>query len=184
MPFVVGWSIHFSGSFSDRFTQRTVVVDARIFQDASRLARELEGVRRERGPLVLANGCFDVLHVGHIRYLRAAAVLGGVLVVALNDDDSTRALKGAGRPFIPAFERAEMLLALRCVDYVLIFGEGTVDRVIRALRPEFHAKGTDYATDTVPERETARAVGCSTVIVGDPKDHSSRDIIRRIREGA
>jgi D-glycero-beta-D-manno-heptose 1-phosphate adenylyltransferase len=158
--------------------------DARIFRDASALAAELERERAERGPVVLANGCFDILHVGHIRYLRAAAALGGILVVALNDDESARALKGPGRPVMPASERAEMLCALRFVDYVLVFGERTVDGIIRTLRPDTHAKGTDYTAETVPEGESARAVGCATVIVGDPKDHSSGDIIRKIRKGA
>ncbi|MDD4856660.1 MAG: adenylyltransferase/cytidyltransferase family protein [Candidatus Krumholzibacteria bacterium] len=156
----------------------------RIFRDASKLAVELEALRRKRGAVVLANGCFDILHVGHIRYLREASVLGGILVVALNDDESARALKGAGRPVMSAEERAEILLALRYVDYVLIFSESTVDGIIRTLRPDFHAKGTDYRCDTVPERETASSVGCRTVIVGDPKDHSSRDIIGRVREGS
>ena len=160
------------------------MADRRVFRDASELAAELAAVRGAKGKVVLANGCFDVLHVGHIRYLREAAALGGVLVVALNDDASARALKGAGRPFMSEDERAEMLLALRFVDYVLVFRERTVDGIIRTLRPDVHAKGTDYTQDTVPERETAREVGCSTVIVGDPKDHSSTDIIGRIRRGA
>ncbi len=155
-----------------------------VFRDRAELAAELAPLRRERGPLVLANGCFDVLHVGHIRYLREAAALGAILVVALNDDESTRALKGAGRPVMGEDERAEILLALRFVDFVLIFRERTVDGIIRSLRPEIHAKGTDYTADTVPERDTSREVGCKTVIVGDPKNHSSRDIIRTIREGA
>ncbi len=153
-----------------------------MWSDAGALARSIEGQGASGRPVVLANGCFDILHVGHVRYLEAAAFLGGTLVVALNDDESTRALKGPGRPVMPAGERAEMLLALRCVDYVLVFGGATVDGVIRALRPDFHAKGTDYTEESVPERETAREVGCRTVIVGDPKDHSSRAILRSIRE--
>jgi rfaE bifunctional protein nucleotidyltransferase chain/domain len=156
----------------------------KVFRDASKLAAVLDSLRRERGALVLANGCFDILHVGHVRYLREAAALGATLVVALNDDESTRALKGTGRPVMGEEERAEILLSLRFVDYVLIFHERTVDGIIRMLRPDFHAKGTDYTNDTVPERETARAVGCRTVIVGDPKNRSSREIIHRIREGA
>jgi rfaE bifunctional protein nucleotidyltransferase chain/domain len=156
--------------------------DGRVFRDAAKLAVELEALRRERGAVVLANGCFDVLHVGHVRYLRAAAALGSILIVALNDDESARALKGPGRPVMGEEERSEMLLALRFVDFVLIFRECTVDGLIRILRPDFHAKGTDYEVETVPELETSRAIGCTTVIVGDPKDHASRDIIRRIRE--
>jgi rfaE bifunctional protein nucleotidyltransferase chain/domain len=154
----------------------------RLWTDVGGLSRALA---REPGggrPVVLANGCFDILHVGHVRYLEAAASLGGTLVVALNDDDSTRSLKGAGRPVMPAGERSEVLLALRCVDHVLVFGAATVDGVIRALRPDIHAKGTDYTADTVPERETARAIGCRTAIVGDPKDHSSSALLRGIRE--
>ena len=158
--------------------------EKRVFRDASALAGVLEPLRRKHGAVVLANGCFDLLHVGHIRYLREAAALGSILVVALNDDESTRELKGAGRPVMGEEERCEMLLALRFVDFVLLFREGTVDEVIRIIRPDFHAKGTDYTVETVPERESSRAVDCTTVIVGDPKDHSSRDIIRRIREGA
>jgi rfaE bifunctional protein nucleotidyltransferase chain/domain len=160
------------------------MADDRVFRDAAKLAAALAPLRRDRGPLVLANGCFDVIHVGHVRYLRGAAELGAILVVALNDDESTRLLKGAGRPIMVEDERAEILLALQFVDFVLIFGGRTVDGIIRSLRPEIHAKGTDYTADTVPERDTAREVGCRTVIVGDPKGHSSRDIIRTIRGGA
>lgn len=159
------------------------MADQRIFRDAALLAAELEELRRERGPVVLANGCFDLLHVGHVRYLAAAAALGGILVVALNDDESTASLKGAGRPIMPAAERSELLLALRSVDFVLVFREPTVAGILRALRPDFHAKGTDYTVETVPEREAAREIGCATVIVGDAKGHASRDIIRTIREG-
>jgi rfaE bifunctional protein nucleotidyltransferase chain/domain len=152
----------------------------RYFKDASELASKLRAMRRSGKRLVLANGCFDMLHVGHIRYLEEAATHGGILVVALNDDESTKALKGSGRPVFPEDERAEMLLALRPVDFVLLFSSGTVDGVIRELRPEVHAKGTDYTVETVPEIETAREVGCITVIVGDPKDHSSSEIIGRL----
>ena len=152
----------------------------RIFTDASILSGRLEDDRGRGGKVVLANGCFDLLHVGHIRYLEGAASHGEILVVALNDDESARALKGKGRPLFPEMERAEMLLALRPVDFVLIFSGGTVDGVIRELRPDIHAKGTDYGVESVPEVETARSVGCRTVIVGDPKDHSSSDIIARI----
>ncbi len=155
--------------------------DDRYFSEINSLSAVLEKRRGESGPIVLANGCFDVMHVGHIRYLKAAASLGGILVVALNDDISARRLKGEDRPIFCESERAEILLALDVVDYVLLFGEGTVDGIIRILRPDFHAKGTDYKVETVPELETARSVGCETVIVGDPKDHSSSEIIYRIR---
>lgn len=157
--------------------------DERIFRDPALLRKTLERTRAGRGAVVLANGIFDILHVGHIRYLEGAAALGGILVVALNDDASARALKGPGRPVVPAEERAEMLAALRVVDFVLIFGGATVDGIIEVLRPDVHAKGTDYTVDTVPELGTARSVGTKTVIVGDAKAHSSRDIVERIRKG-
>ena len=156
--------------------------ERRLWTDAGELARALEREPGRGRPLVLANGVFDILHVGHVRYLAEAAALGAVLVVALNDDASTRSLKGAGRPVMPAADRAALLLALRCVDHVLVFGVATVDGIIRELRPDVHAKGTDYTADTVPERATARAVGCRTVITGDPKDHSSSAVLRGIRE--
>jgi len=153
-----------------------------IFTDAGRLAGTLAGIRPEGSRVVLANGCFDILHVGHVRYLEEAATHGDLLVVAINDDDSTRRLKGEGRPVIPAIERAEILSAMRSVDYVLIFTEDTVDNVLRELRPDVHAKGTDYTVETVPEIETSREIGCVTVITGDPKDRSSRGIISRLRQ--
>lgn len=153
------------------------------FRNAGRLAERLRARRESGERLVLANGCFDLLHVGHVRYLEGAAAHGEMLVVALNDDESTRALKGSGRPLFPEDERAEMLLAIRWVDFVLIFSEKTVDGVIRELRPDVHAKGTDYTVESVPEIETAREVGCRTVIVGDPKDHSSSEIIERMDPG-
>ena len=156
-------------------------MNERIFRDAGLLAKHLQKLRVDQGPLVLANGGFDILHVGHVRYLVDAAALGGILVVALNDDASTLKLKGAGRPAVPVDERAEILIALEPVDYVLIFADETVDSIIEVLRPDSHAKGTDYAVETVPERGAAKAIGCKTVIVGDPKNHSSRDMIGRIR---
>jgi rfaE bifunctional protein nucleotidyltransferase chain/domain len=159
-------------------------MNERIFRDASLLGAALERARAGRGPVVLANGIFDILHVGHIRYLEGAAALGGVLVVALNDDASARALKGPGRPVVPVEERAEVVVALRAVDFVLIFGGPTVDGVIAALRPDVHAKGTDYTVETVPELAAARSVGARTVIVGDAKRHSTRDLIEKIREGS
>jgi rfaE bifunctional protein nucleotidyltransferase chain/domain len=153
----------------------------RIFNDADRLSAAIDEQRRGGGTVVLANGCFDVIHVGHVRYLEEAAAHGDLLVVAVNDDDSTRRLKGEGRPVMPASERSEIISAMRFVDFVLIFGDDTVDGVMRALRPDFHAKGTDYTVETVPEIETAREIGCVTVITGDAKDRSSRGIIARLR---
>jgi rfaE bifunctional protein nucleotidyltransferase chain/domain len=142
------------------------------------LQRRVRAWRRAGERITLANGCFDVLHVGHVRYLRAARELGGKLVVAVNGDNSVRALKGAGRPVMPAEERAEILAALTDVDAVVIFREKDVRAIIRELRPDFHAKGTDYTVASVPEREVVEACGGRVAIVGDPKDHSSTEIIR------
>jgi rfaE bifunctional protein nucleotidyltransferase chain/domain len=152
-----------------------------IYNDAEKLAAELAGERAGGAAVVLANGCFDILHVGHVRYIREAASLGDILVVAVNDDSSTAELKGSGRPITPQDERAEIIAGIKGVDYVLIFGGKTVDHVIRMLKPDIHAKGTDYTVETVPELETSKAIGCRTVIVGDPKDHASRDIIKKLR---
>jgi D-glycero-beta-D-manno-heptose 1-phosphate adenylyltransferase len=129
--------------------------------------------------IVLANGCFDLLHVGHIRYLHAAKQLGGKLVVALNSDSSTRALKGAGRPVVPQAERAEILAALADVDAVTLFDEPSVRSIIELIRPDVHAKGTDYTAETVPERDVVIACGGRVEIVGDPKDHSTSEFLRR-----
>lgn len=153
-----------------------------IFNDAGSLAGALAGLRSSGSKVVLANGCFDIIHVGHVRYLEEAAEHGDLLLVAINDDDSTRRLKGEGRPVMPAVERAEILAAFSFVDYVLIFSEDTVDDVLRQIRPDVHAKGTDYTVETVPEIETAREIGCVTVITGDPKDRSSRGIIARMKQ--
>ena len=128
--------------------------------------------------IILANGGFDLLHVGHVRYLHAAKQLGGRLIVAINSDESVRALKGEGRPLIPAEERAEILSALADVDAVVIFPERDVRALIREIRPNVHAKGTDYTVDTVPERDAVAECGGRVEIVGDPKDHSASEIIR------
>jgi rfaE bifunctional protein nucleotidyltransferase chain/domain len=135
--------------------------------------------RREGQRIVLANGCFDLLHVGHVRYLRAARELGDRLIVGVNADDSVRALKGNGRPLMPAEERAEILAALADVDAVVIFPERDVRPLIREVRPDIHAKGTDYTPDNVPERDAVAEVGGRVAIVGDPKDHSVTDLIRK-----
>lgn len=134
--------------------------------------------RRAGARVTLANGCFDLLHVGHVRYLRAARELGGKLVVAVNSDASVRALKGEGRPLMSAEERAEILSALADVDAVVIFRENDVRAIIREIRPDFHAKGTDYTAESVPERAEVEACGGRVAIVGDPKDHSATEIIR------
>lgn len=136
---------------------------------------------REAGrQIILANGCFDLFHVGHIRYLEGAKRLDGFLVVGINSDRQVRRLKGNDRPFMPENERAEILSNLRTVDAVTIFDEPTVEQLILAIRPDFHAKGTDYTIDTVPEREIVASVGGKVAIVGDPKDHSSSEMIERL----
>ena len=143
----------------------------------------VERVREEHAAgrtIAFANGCFDILHVGHIRYLESAAREGDVLVAAINDDDSVRQLKGEGRPILPAGDRAELVAALRCVDYVVIFSESTVGPLLTALRPDVHCKGTDYTIESVPERDIVRGYGGRTAIVGDPKDHSTRELLARI----
>jgi rfaE bifunctional protein nucleotidyltransferase chain/domain len=134
--------------------------------------------RRAGERITLANGGFDLLHVGHVRYLRGAKALGGMLIVAINSDDSVRQLKGEGRPIMPAAERAEIVAALADVDAVVIFPEPDVRAIIREIRPEIQAKGTDYTADTVPERDAVAEYGGRVEIVGDPKDHSTSDIIR------
>ena len=136
--------------------------------------------RKAGRTIAMANGCFDVLHVGHVRYLEGASREADRLVVAVNDDESVRALKGAGRPILPGSARAELVAALRCVDYVVLFPEQTVERLLRRLTPDVHCKGTDYTVETVPEREVVRAYGGRTAIVGDPKDHSTRGLIDRV----
>ena len=140
--------------------------------------------RREGRTIAFANGCFDILHVGHIRYLEGARREGDRLVVAINDDESERALKGPGRPIMPAVSRAEMVGALRAVDYVVLFGERTVARLLTLLKPDVHCKGTDYTVDSVPERDVVRAYGGRIAIVGDPKDHSTKELVARISQTA
>jgi rfaE bifunctional protein nucleotidyltransferase chain/domain len=129
---------------------------------------------------VLANGCFDVLHVGHIRYLEGAKALGDVMVVGVNADEQVREQKGEGRPLVPERERAEIIAALRAVDFVTIFPEPTVEALLLALRPDIHAKGTDYTEESVPERDVVRSYGGRVAIVGDPKDHSSTEMVRKV----
>ena len=144
----------------------------------------MEALARHRAAgrsVVFANGCFDLLHVGHVRYLEGAAAEGDCLVVAVNDDQTVAALKGPGRPVVPAVERGAIVAALRCVDYVSIFGDATVERLLRLLKPDVHCKGTDYTVESVPERGIVQPYGGRTVIVGDRKDHSSRDLVARLR---
>jgi D-glycero-beta-D-manno-heptose 1-phosphate adenylyltransferase len=146
----------------------------------------IDAVARERAQgrtIVLANGCFDLLHVGHVRYLQAAAAEGDRLVVAINDDPSAAALKGPGRPVIPASDRAELVAGLRGVDYVVVFSGPTVEPLLELVRPDVHCKGTDYTVDTVPERAVVRAYGGRTAIVGDAKEHSTRALVARLTRG-
>jgi D-glycero-beta-D-manno-heptose 1-phosphate adenylyltransferase len=144
-----------------------------------------EAVKRDKAAgktIAFANGCFDLLHAGHVRYLQAAADEGDRLIVAVNDDRSVAGLKGAGRPILSAADRAELVSALRGVDYVVIFGDSTVERLLLLLRPDVHCKGTDYTVDTVPEREVVKSYGGRTAIVGDAKSHATRELLTRIRE--
>jgi rfaE bifunctional protein nucleotidyltransferase chain/domain len=131
--------------------------------------------------IVLANGCFDVLHAGHVRYLKGARSLGDLLVVGINSDAQVARLKGAGRPILPERDRAELVASLEAVDLVTIFDEPTVTELLLALKPDVHAKGTDYTEETVPERDVVRSYGGSVRIVGDPKDHSTSEMLRKVR---
>ena len=149
--------------------------------DRMRLVARAAIDRQNGGIIVLANGCFDFFHVGHIRYLAEAKTLGDYLIVGINSDEQVRKLKGDNRPLIPEQERAEIISALKFVDYVTVFPEPTVEELIRVLRPDFHAKGTDYTVDSVPERDIVREYGGKVAIVGDPKNHSSTDLICKIR---
>jgi rfaE bifunctional protein nucleotidyltransferase chain/domain len=138
--------------------------------------------RRSAAKVVLANGCFDTLHVGHVRYLEGARNEGDVLVAAVNSDSSVCGLKGPGRPILPESARANLVAALRAVDYVVLFSESNVEALLEFLRPDVHAKGTDYTADTVPERATAARLGIRVAIVGDPKDHSTREFLDSVRK--
>lgn len=146
------------------------------------LKRRVEKWRRSGEKVTLANGCFDVLHVGHVRYLHAAKELCGKLIVAINSDDSVRSLKGNGRPHMPENERAEILAALADVDAVVIFTEPDVRALIREIRPDVQAKGTDYTAESVPERDVMMEFGGRVEIVGDPKDHSASEILRQMEQ--
>jgi rfaE bifunctional protein nucleotidyltransferase chain/domain len=147
----------------------------------------LTAVARDRAAgksIAFANGCFDLLHVGHVRYLQGAAAEADRLIVAINDDRSVAGLKGDGRPILAAADRAELVAALRGVSYVVVFGDPTVERLLRLLRPDVHCKGTDYTVDSVPERAVVAEYGGRTAIVGDPKHHNTRDLISRIKKVA
>jgi rfaE bifunctional protein nucleotidyltransferase chain/domain len=144
----------------------------------------IDAVARDKAAgrtIALANGCFDLLHVGHVRYLQSAAAEADRLIVAVNDDQSVAALKGLDRPVQPAVDRAELVAALRGVDYVVLFGDLTVERLLILLKPDVHCKGTDYTIDSVPERAVVLGYGGRTAIVGDPKQHNTRELLARIR---
>lgn len=146
-----------------------------------KLKRAVETERAAGRTIAFANGVFDLLHVGHVRYLEGAAATADVLIVAVNGDDSVRQLKGEGRPVAPESERAELIAALRCVDYVIIFHDLRVEALLRALKPDVHCKGTDYTPETVPEAHVVASYGGRVAIVGDPKDHSTTDALARLR---
>jgi rfaE bifunctional protein nucleotidyltransferase chain/domain len=164
----------------NKTAERNKIVHRDKIVSREQLAERVRDERAAGRTIAFANGCFDILHVGHIRYLESAAREGDVLVVALNDDASVQQLKGEGRPILPAGDRAELVAALRCVDYVVIFSESTVGPLLTALRPDVHCKGTDYTVDSVPERDIVLGYGGRTAIVGDPKDHSTRELLARI----
>ena len=148
--------------------------------DRPRLQEAIAAAKKDGRRIVFCNGCFDVLHVGHVRYLEAAKALGDLLIVAINSDEQARRLKGPGRPLMPQDQRAEIVSALAAVDFVTIFEEPTVAELLLALKPDVHAKGTDYTEDTVPERDVVRSYGGRVAIAGDPKDHSSSEMIEKV----
>jgi D-glycero-beta-D-manno-heptose 1-phosphate adenylyltransferase len=152
----------------------------KIVLSRNELAEALADHRARGQKIVLANGCFDILHVGHTRYLSGARAEGDVLVVAINSDEGVRRLKGEGRPVLPENERAELVAALESVDYVIIFDEPNVESLLETLQPDVHAKGTDYTADTVPERAVADRLGIRVAIVGDAKNHSTRDLLAQL----
>jgi rfaE bifunctional protein nucleotidyltransferase chain/domain len=144
------------------------------------LLEQITADRRAGKTIAFANGCFDLLHVGHVRYLQGARAEADRLVVAINSDSSVRRLKGEGRPILTEDARAELVAELACVDYVVVFSDATVDRLLTLLKPDVHCKGTDYTVDTVPERETVRGYGGRVAIVGDPKNHSTKDLLAKL----
>lgn len=157
----------------------TIPIDS-IVLNRQTLIERVQEARKSGARIVLANGCFDVLHVGHVRYLAGARELGDVLVVGINSDEQVARLKGAGRPVLPACQRAELVASLESVTYVTIFDEPTVEELLLAIKPDIHTKGTDYTEDTVPERAVVRSYGGRVAIVGDPKEHSTSSILTRL----
>jgi rfaE bifunctional protein nucleotidyltransferase chain/domain len=155
---------------------------ARVLSESD-LADAVTNDRAAGLTIALANGCFDLLHVGHVRYLQAASAEADRLIVAVNDDRSVSLLKGAGRPILAAADRAELVAAVRGVDYVIVFDDATVERLLLDLKPDVHCKGTDYTLDSVPERAVVQSYGGRTAIVGDPKNHSTRNLLARLLRG-
>jgi rfaE bifunctional protein nucleotidyltransferase chain/domain len=153
---------------------------SRRILDREGLIERIAVARTNGARIVFANGCFDLLHVGHVRYLEAAKALGDLLIVGVNSDDQARRLKGEGRPLLPQDQRAEIVASLEAVDLVTIFAEPTVEQLLLALKPDIHAKGTDYTEDSVPERDVVRSYGGRVAIAGDPKDHSSSEMIEKL----
>ena len=151
-------------------------------KDRAALAKTIAGLKKKGKKVVFANGCFDVVHVGHARFLKGAKAKGDVLVLGLNSDSSVRRLKGKGRPLVSEKERAELMESFEVIDYIVIFNELTVEKTLRELRPHYHAKGTDYTKDTVPEKELTASLGIKIAIVGDKKNHSTKDIIKTVLE--
>ena len=150
--------------------------------ELDKLPNLIEKLKKDNKKIVFANGCFDVLHVGHIRYLEGAKSLGDILIVGINSDKSELQLKGIGRPVMPEEDRIEIVAALKCVDYVVPFSDLTVENLLRTIKPAIHAKGTDYTTETVPERDILLSYGGQVAITGDRKDHSTTDIISKIQQ--
>jgi rfaE bifunctional protein nucleotidyltransferase chain/domain len=156
-------------------------VSGRVFSDHAALSAAVNEDKRAGRSVGFANGVFDLLHVGHVRYLEGAKALVDRLVVAVNSDASVRGLKGEGRPILPESARAELVASLRAVDYVIVFSEPTVAPLLELLKPDVHCKGTDYTVESVPERAIVEAYGGRTAIVGDPKDHSTGDVLARLK---
>jgi rfaE bifunctional protein nucleotidyltransferase chain/domain len=153
----------------------------KVIKSLEELNKIIDSEKAAGKRIVFGNGCFDIVHVGHVRYLKGAKELGDILIVAVNDDSSVTGLGKRKEVVTPADERAEIISALDCVDYVILFGEATVENLLRTLKPHIHAKGTDYTEDNVPERNIVISYGGRVAIVGDPKDHSTRDIIKNIK---
>jgi len=152
----------------------------KVIKDHKKLLQVIERLKSQGKKIVLTNGCFDLIHVGHIRCLKAAKQKGDILIVAVNSDSSSERIKEKGRPVTPEEERLEILSAIECIDYLTLFSESTVDKLITLLKPDIFAKGTDYTIENVPERDTALSIGAQIAIVGDPKKHSSSELIKTI----